>query len=92
IDIPFCVAGGIKSVEDAALLLSFGADKITINSPALADPELITRLADRFGVQCIVVGIDTWYDSESCQYHVNQYTGDEKRTRVTHWETLDWVK
>ena len=57
IDIPFCVAGGIKSLEDAAKILSFGADKISINSPALADPTLITRLADRFGVQCIVVGI-----------------------------------
>jgi imidazoleglycerol phosphate synthase cyclase subunit len=56
IDIPFCVAGGIKSADDAAKILSFGADKISINSPALADPELITRLADRFGVQCIVVG------------------------------------
>lgn len=63
IDIPFCVAGGIKSAEDAAKILSFGADKISINSPALADPELITRLTDRFGVQCIVVGIDTWYDA-----------------------------
>lgn len=47
IDIPFCVAGGIKSLEDAAQILSFGADKISINSPALADPTLITRLADR---------------------------------------------
>lgn len=45
IDIPFCVAGGIKSLEDAAQILSFGADKISINSPALADPTLITRLA-----------------------------------------------
>lgn len=83
IDIPFCVAGGIKSLEDAAKILSFGADKISINSPALADPTLITRLADRFGVQCIVVGIDTWYDAETGKYHVNQYTGDESRTRVT---------
>lgn len=58
IDIPFCVAGGIKSADDAAKILSFGADKISINS-CPADPELITRLADRFGVQCIVVGIDT---------------------------------
>ena len=78
IDIPFCVAGG--------------ADKISINSPALADPTLITRLADRFGVQCIVVGIDTWFDAETGKYHVNQYTGDETRTRVTQWETLDWVE
>lgn len=43
IDIPFCVAGGIKSLDDAAKILSFGADKISINSPALADPTLITR-------------------------------------------------
>ena len=92
IDIPFCVAGGIKSLEDAAQILSFGADKISINSPALADPTLITRLADRFGVQCIVVGIDTWFDAETGKYHVNQYTGDESRTRVTQWETLDWVE
>ncbi|AXM03028.1 hypothetical protein DKG79_05030 [Escherichia fergusonii] len=63
-------------------ILSFGADKISINSPALADPTLITRLADRFGVQCIVVGIDTWYDAETGKYHVNQYTGDESRTAL----------
>jgi len=49
IDIPFCVAGGIKSADDAAKILSFGADKISINSPALADPELITRLDPRLG-------------------------------------------
>ena len=58
IDIPFCVAGGIRSVEDAAGLLAAGADKISVNSPALADPALITRLAERFGVQCVVVGAD----------------------------------
>lgn len=92
IDIPFCVAGGIKSVDDAAQILSFGADKISINSPALANPQLITDLAERFGVQCIVVGIDTWCDSETGLYHVNQYTGDESRTRVTQWQTLDWVQ
>lgn len=91
IDIPFCVAGGIKSVGQAAEILSFGADKISINSPALADPSLISRLADRFGVQCIVVGIDTWFDADNNRYQVNQYTGDESRTRVTQWETLDWV-
>ncbi|BDH45255.1 imidazole glycerol phosphate synthase subunit HisF [Salmonella enterica subsp. enterica serovar Choleraesuis] len=91
IDIPFCVAGGIKTVDQAAQILSFGADKISINSPALADPGLISRLADRFGVQCIVVGIDTWFDEDSGRYQVNQYTGDESRTRVTEWQTLDWV-
>jgi imidazole glycerol-phosphate synthase subunit HisF len=92
IDIPFCVAGGIKTVEDAGQILTFGADKISINSPALADPSLITRLADRYGVQCIVVGIDSWYDKQSHNYHVYQFTGDEKRTVATKWNTLDWVK
>ena len=92
IDIPFCVAGGIKTVEDAGQILTFGADKISINSPALANPNLITQLADRYGVQCVVVGIDTWYDQESNNYHVYQFTGDEKRTVATKRNTLDWVK
>jgi cyclase len=92
IDIPFCVAGGIKSVEDASQILTFGADKISINSPALADPTLITRLADRYGVQCIVVGIDTWYNFESDSYQVYQFTGDEKRSKATTWQTEDWIK
>ncbi|QYN44458.1 imidazole glycerol phosphate synthase subunit HisF [Gilliamella sp. ESL0441] len=92
IDIPFCVAGGIKTVEDAGQILTFGADKISINSPALANPDLITELANCYGVQCIVVGIDTWYDQETDNYHVYQFTGDEKRTVATKWNTLDWVK
>ena len=91
-DIPFCVAGGIRSIEDAGRLLAFGADKISVNSPALADPTLISRLAERFGVQCVVVGIDSWHDEKSGEYWVNQYTGDEKKTRVTQWRTLDWVE
>ncbi|CAM3830655.1 imidazole glycerol phosphate synthase subunit HisF [Avibacterium endocarditidis] len=92
INIPFCVAGGIKTIADAEQIFTFGADKISINSPALADPDLISRLADRFGVQAIVVGIDTWYDAAQDKYWVNQYTGDEKRTRQTNWQTLDWVQ
>lgn len=92
IDIPFCVAGGIKTIEDAGQILSYGADKISINSPALADPTLITKLAERFGVQCVVVGIDTWHDKDTGNYHVYQFTGDEKRTVATKWNTLDWVK
>ncbi|REF28795.1 imidazole glycerol phosphate synthase subunit HisF [Xenorhabdus cabanillasii] len=92
IDIPFCVAGGIKTVEDAGQILSFGADKISINSPALADPSLINRLADRYGVQCVVIGIDTWFDEKNNSYQVYQFTGDEKRTIATSWQTLDWVK
>ncbi|PHM74655.1 imidazole glycerol phosphate synthase subunit HisF [Xenorhabdus kozodoii] len=92
IDIPFCVAGGIKNVEEAGQILAFGADKISINSPALADPDLINRLADRYGVQCVVVGIDTWFDENTNHYQVYQFTGDEKRTTATGWQTLDWIK
>lgn len=91
IDIPFCVAGGIKTIDDAEQIFAFGADKISINSPALADPELISRLADRFGVQAVVVGIDSWFELDTGKYWVNQYTGDEKRTRQTNWQLLDWV-
>ncbi len=91
IDIPFCVAGGIKTIADAEQIFAFGADKISINSPALADPNLISRLADRFGVQAIVVGIDSWFEKETGKYWVNQYTGDEKRTRQTNRQLLDWV-
>ncbi|MDA3979109.1 imidazole glycerol phosphate synthase subunit HisF [Gallibacterium sp. AGMB14963] len=92
IDIPFCVAGGIKTIEDAEQIFAFGADKISINSPALANPDLINQLVDRFGVQAIVVGIDSWFEQETGKYWVNQYTGDEKRTRQTNWQTIDWVQ
>ncbi|MFM2476592.1 imidazole glycerol phosphate synthase subunit HisF [Celerinatantimonas sp. MCCC 1A17872] len=92
IDIPFCVAGGLKTEEDVARTLMHGADKVSINSPALADPTLITRLADRFGVQCVVVGIDSYFDDASGQYQVKQFTGSEKSTVTTGWNTVDWVK
>ena len=51
-----------------------------------------SRLADRFGVQCVVVGIDSRHEEGSDEYRVNQFTGDEKKTRVTQWSTLDWVE
>lgn len=92
IDIPFCVAGGIKSVEDAGLILEMGADKISVNSPALARPELISELEHSFGQQCVVIGIDSFFDKETGQYQVYQFTGDESRTQKTRWLTLDWVK
>ena len=91
INIPFAVAGGIRTIEDAQQILEYGADKISINSPALADPELITRLSDRFGVQCVVVGIDSYYDATTNEYQVKQFTGDEKTISTTKWRTLDWV-
>jgi len=92
IDIPFCVAGGIKTEQDAKEILMMGADKISINSPALRDPDLISRLADVFGKQCIVVGIDSFFDEETNSYQVYQFTGDETRTQQTKWTTFDWIQ
>ena len=102
IDIPFCVAGGIKTEADAREILMMGADKISINSPALRDPELISRLADVFGQQCIVVGVDSFFNqdanngqganSHQGEYQVYQFTGDETRTQKTKWRTLDWIQ
>ncbi len=92
IDIPFCVAGGIKSEADAKEILMMGADKISINSPALRDPTLISRLADHFGQQCVVVGIDSFYDKDIDKYQIYQFTGDEKRSQKTSWTTFDWIK
>ncbi|WOT06597.1 imidazole glycerol phosphate synthase subunit HisF [Shewanella youngdeokensis] len=92
IDIPFCVAGGIKTIEQAREKLAFGADKISINSPALTDPSLIERLQDEFGRQCIVIGIDSYYDLASDSYKVKQFTGDESATKDTRWYTQDWVE
>jgi len=89
LDIPFCVAGGIRSVADAEAVLGAGAEKISLNSPALADPELIDRLSQRFGSQCIVVGIDS--QSVGADYRVQQFTGDPSRTRDAARSTLDWV-
>ena len=59
LDIPFCVAGGIRNLADAETVLNLGADKISINSPALENPDLIEVLARRFGSQCVVVGVDS---------------------------------
>jgi len=92
IDIPFCVAGGIKTEEDAKRILEFGADKVSINSPALADPSLINRLAEKFGTQCIVIGIDSYFDETTGQHQVKQFTGNENATVTTKWNTFDWIK
>ncbi|NKC20883.1 imidazole glycerol phosphate synthase subunit HisF [Pseudoalteromonas sp. S4498] len=92
IDIPFCVAGGIKSVADAARVLEQGADKISINSPAIARPELIKELHDEFGKQCVVVGVDSFYDKQTQEYLVYQLTGDPNAASRTRYKTQEWVK
>jgi len=89
LDIPFCVAGGIRSIADAEAVLACGAEKISINSPALERPALIDELARRFGSQCVVVGIDS--RGSFGRWRVHQYTGDPARTLDTGRETLDWM-
>lgn len=94
LDIPFCVAGGIRSVADAEAILGAGAEKVSVNSPALADPGLIGALAERFGSQCVVVGIDsqTLPGTDGPHWQVHQYTGDPDRARATRRDTLEWVR
>ncbi|WP_300542996.1 imidazole glycerol phosphate synthase subunit HisF [Maricaulis sp.] len=89
IDIPFCVAGGIRSVDDARARLFAGADKISVNSPALENPGLIDALAREFGCQCVVLGVDSRLIAG--QWRVHQFTGDPDKTRTVERRTLDWI-
>jgi cyclase len=89
LDIPFCVAGGIRTVADAEEVLRNGADKISINSPALMNPPLISDLARRFGSQCVVVGVDS--REENGAYRVYRNTGDASKTEFTGLTTKAWV-
>jgi cyclase len=90
LDIPFCVAGGIRSVADAEALLNAGADKISVNSPALENPSLIDKLAKRFGSQCVVVGIDSFESARG--YRTWQFSGDPARAKDGGREVLEWVR
>jgi len=89
LDVPFCVAGGIRSVADAEEILNAGADKISVNSPALERPELISELSKRFGRQCVVVGVDSRRDGSD--YWVYQYTGLVEKTIAAKRRMLDWI-
>jgi len=89
LDIPFCVAGGIRTAADARAVLHAGADKVSINSPALENPDLISVLAHEFGSQCVVVGIDSLAGGDD--WIVKQYTGDPSKTRDTLRRTLEWA-
>ncbi len=90
LDIPFCVAGGIRDIASAEAVLMNGADKISVNSPALAAPDLIDELARRFGSQCVVVGIDS--SASDGQWQVHELTGDPSLSRAAGRSTLDWVR
>jgi imidazole glycerol-phosphate synthase subunit HisF len=90
LDIPFCVAGGIRSIADAEAVLNAGAEKISVNSPALSDPNLIDALSTRFGSQCVVVGIDSRLTPLG--YRVFQFTGDADRISDSGRDTLTWAR
>ena len=89
IDIPFCVAGGIRSLDDARARLFTGADKISVNTPALDRPNLVDALAKEFGSQCVVVGIDS--RSVDGEWLCHKNTGDPSRMSTEARRTLDWV-
>ena len=90
LDIPFCVAGGIRSVDDAEAILNAGAEKISVNSPALADPALIDALATRFGSQCVVVGVDSV--RRGGEWRALRLAGDPDRAGDSGRDTLAWVR
>ena len=90
LDIPFCVAGGIRSAEEARAVLHAGADKVSINTPALERPELISEIASAFGVQCVVVGVDSAREADG-EWRVRSHAGDPSKMRSAGLRTLDWV-
>ncbi len=86
LSIPFTVGGGISTVEDVRRLLEAGADKISVNSSAVKDPQLISELAKEFGSQCVVVAIDTKRVGNSDLVHIK---GGKQATALN---TLEWAK
>jgi cyclase len=86
VSIPFTVGGGVTSVEDAAILLKSGADKVAINSAAVKRPQVIKELADQFGCQCVVLAVDAKLTNEGWRVHLN---GGRLATEL---DLFDWVK
>jgi cyclase len=71
INIPFTVGGGISSIEDVSALLNAGADKISVNTSAVKNPQLIKELANQFGSQCVVLAIDTKFEDNDWYVYLN---------------------
>ena len=86
INIPFTVGGGISTIEDVSILLNAGADKISVNTSAFKNPQLIKDLSDRFGSQCIVLAIDTKFENDNWYVYLN---GGKVKTEK---KALDWAK
>lgn len=89
LDVPLCVAGGIRTIEQAIACLEHGADKVSINSPALERPDFIEEFAEIAGSQCVVVGVDS--RSIGGAWMAHQYTGDAATSRRTQRKTMDWI-
>jgi imidazole glycerol-phosphate synthase subunit HisF len=85
--IPFTIGGGIRSVEDAQAVLDAGADKVSVNSAALARPELLGELADQFGAQCVVIAIDAKGEETGWGVYVNG-----GRKRVEGRDAVGWAE
>lgn len=90
LDIPFCVAGGVRSVADAEEALNAGAEKISVNSPALENPALIDALAKHFGSQCVVVGIDS--QKTPSGHRAWKFSGDPERACDAGRDVPAWVR
>ncbi len=86
INIPFTVGGGISSIEDVSILLNSGADKISVNTSAVKNPQLIKELANQFGSQCVVLAIDTKFENNDWYVYLN---GGRVKTEL---RTIDWAK
>jgi imidazole glycerol-phosphate synthase subunit HisF len=86
--IPFTVGGGINSVEDMKMILRAGADKVSINTAAVLNPDLINEGAKFFGSQCIVVAIDAKYDETSKAWRVYTHGG----RKATEWDAIEWAQ
>jgi imidazole glycerol-phosphate synthase subunit HisF len=86
--IPFTVGGGIHSLEDMKKILRAGADKVSLNTAAVKNPQLISEGADFFGSQCMVVAIDAKYDEELGSWRVYTHGG----RNATDWEVVEWAK
>jgi imidazole glycerol-phosphate synthase subunit HisF len=87
--IPLTVGGGVRSVEDMAELLTHGADKVSVNTAALAEPELITQCAEMFGAQCVVLAIDARRRTEGEGWEVFSHGGRRPAGRdVVEWAVL----
>lgn len=86
INIPFTVGGGISSVEDVSILLNSGADKISVNTSAVKNPQLIKELANQFGSQCVVLAIDTKFENNDWYVYLN---GGRVKTDL---KTIDWAR